>query len=235
MSYDSTNSSFGLPPLAASKLANRYLIHDTARAGTTGWVLKARDQDVDIEVAIKILSPSLLETDEERERFVEAVRQCRSVHHVNVVRIHDVGIAETQVYYTMPYLESLSLRQVIDLRTGKGSVFTLAEVLPLANELGQALAAIAEHGPHGALRPSNVTMLPEMLKLTGLPHHRGLPRQKFVSQQQQHRMLEYLAPEARRDGVVDPRADVYSLGVIVCEMLTGTVYAADGTNWPAVC
>jgi formylglycine-generating enzyme required for sulfatase activity len=222
-----------VPPLDPGEiLANRYRIAEPSSPGTTGWILRARDEEVDVDVAIKVIAPNLLQTEEERGAFLKAVKSARKVHHPNVVRIYDEGRSDRYVFYTMPFLEGLSLRKIIDLRLEKQQVFALNEALPLFAQLALAIDNLDKHGAHGALRPANITVLPDVLKITGLAHHRGLPRKPFAALQSAANCLEYLAPEARRDDAqADRRADVYSLAVIFSEMVTGQVYGRDAEAW----
>ncbi|MEZ4270909.1 MAG: hypothetical protein R3C68_05605 [Myxococcota bacterium] len=81
-------------------------------------------------------------------------------------------------------------------------------------------------GAHGALRPTNIVVLPDVLKVTGLPHFQGLPRRPLSRiTQNEAGKVAYLAPEVRKDDQpIDVRADVYSIGVILGELLTGVVH-----------
>jgi len=224
-----------IPPFAPDEiLAGRYRIAEPAGPGTTGWVLRARDEEVDVDVAVKVLAQNLLQAEDERGNFLKTVKQARKVHHPNVVRIYDEGRGERHLYYTMPYLEGLSLRKIIDLRLERKQVFNFGEALPLFGQLALAIDSLDKFGAHGAIRPNNVVVLPDVLKLTGLPHYRGLPRKPFVALQQKASCLEYLAPEARREdggGTVDRRSDVYSMAVIFAEMITGEVYGRNAEQW----
>jgi formylglycine-generating enzyme required for sulfatase activity len=149
------------------------------------------------------------------------------------VRIFDEGSDDSYVFYTMPYLEGLTLRKIIDLRTEKRQAFSLTETLPLLVQLAAGIDSLSRFGGHGALRPSNILVLPDVLKVTGAAHLRGLPRRPFIATHHHSRSLEYIAPEARRDdSVFDTRADVFSLAVITTEMLTGHVYGRDPSVWP---
>ncbi|MEE8410148.1 MAG: SUMF1/EgtB/PvdO family nonheme iron enzyme [Myxococcota bacterium] len=221
------------PPFDAGHvLGGRYRIVAPIAAGTTGWVMRARDDEVDVDVAVKVIASNLLQTDSERGSFIKAVKAVRKVQHANIVRIYDEGRDDRHVFYTMPYLEGLNLRKIIDLRLEKGYFFSLAEALPLFGQLAQALDALGKLGVHGSLRPTNIMVLPDVLKVSGLAHFRGLPRRPFVALQSKAASLEYLAPEARReDATVDRRADVYSMAAILGEMITGVIRGRDASAW----
>jgi TonB family protein len=220
------------PVSAATVLAGRYRIEGIAAVGAAGWLLRARDLEVDVEVALKLITPDLVESDTERTRLTDAVRACRSLRHPNLVRIYDLSIDAGRAFYTMPYLDGLSLRQIMDVRADKGLTFTLAEILPLLAQLVEALAALEPCGAHGGLRPTNVMVLSDMLKLTGLPHFLGLRRDRLLANVRAHEGFGYLAPEVRAggDGTFGTRADVFSLGVILSEMLVGGSGVSEGAG-----
>ncbi len=213
------------------RIGSRYRVVSAVAQGAAGWVLRARDEDVDVDVALKVISPNMLQAEEERAAFQATVKLARAVQHPNVVRLYDDGRDDRHVYYTMAYLEGLTLRKIIDLRLDKVEVFSIAEALPLFGQLALGLDNFDSYGAHGALRPSNIMVLPDILKITGVPHFLGLPRRPFVAQQAARGALEYLAPEARREGSIDSRADVYSLAVIFAEMVTGQVFGRDPLSW----
>ncbi|MEM6729919.1 MAG: SUMF1/EgtB/PvdO family nonheme iron enzyme [Myxococcota bacterium] len=223
----------GRSPLEPGHLVGaRYRVIDSIAQGTTGWVFRARDEDENADVALKLIAPNLLQTDPERAQFAKALKSATKLRHVNIVRILSDGRDRGQAYYAMPYLEGLTLRKIIDLRIEKKQTFNLSEVLPLISQLAQATDAWGRFGYHGAIRPTSVVVLPDVLKITGLPHLQGLPRKPFVVFQQQAGAIEYLAPEARReDALVDRRADIYSIAVIFAEMLTGAVFGRDERLW----
>lgn len=223
----------GQPPLEPGQLlSERYKVADAIAQGTVGWVVRAHDTHKNRDVAVKIINPNLLQTEAEQAALAKTLRQARKVQHPNVAAVYEEGREDRYSYYTMPYLEGLTLRKIIDLRLEKEETFALSEVLPLISQLTQASDSWGKFGYHGAIRPSSVVVLPDMLKLTALPHHQGLPRKPFVVFQRQARAIEYLAPEARQDeGKVDARADIYSIAVIFAEMLTGVVFGRNDEAW----
>lgn len=223
----------GIPPFGGDDvIAGRYRVIEPIARGAAGWVLRALDTQTQSDVALKIIAANLLQAEDERAAFVRTVKQARRLEHPNLVRILDEGRDGEHVYYAATYLEGLSLRKIIDLRTEKGQRFSLEEIAPVLEQLVAALEACTDWGPHGALRPSSIIVLPDLLKVTALPHLRGLPQRPFVAAQSGLNSLAYLAPEARQGAqTIDGRADVYSLAVIAGEMLTGQVYGADPRRW----
>lgn len=212
--------------------AGRYRIVDGIAQGAAGWVVRARDEEVDIDVALKIVAPNLLQADEERARFLKLVKTAKKLHHPNIARIYDEGEEGSHVFYTMPFLEGLTLRRIIDLRIERGQSFGFAEVLPLAAQLASAVDGWQRVGPHSGLRPHNIVVLPDVLRVTGLPHMRGLPMRPYLALHTQQRTIEYIAPEVRREETeLTAAADVFSVSTILGEMLVGRLQSNDPTGW----
>ena len=135
--------------------------------------------------------------------------------------MHDLGVDQGWPYFTYSFLDGLTLRRMIDSRLAKGQTFTLEEVEPFLGQLAAALEASHPIGAHADLKPENVVILPDMLRVVDWGVARGVPRLPFVQAQRQKSTHRYLAPEVVAGAEPDPRADLYALGVLVGEMLTG--------------
>jgi len=221
-----------VPFAPGTLVGGRYRVAEPIAQGTAGWVLRARDEEVDVDVALKVIAANLLQTEADRKRFVKVLQRVRRVQHANLARIYEDGQDEHYVFYAMPHLEGLTLRKIIDLRLEKAQVFAMEDALPLLLQLSHAIDILDEIGVHGALRPTNVIVLPDIIKLTGVAHLQGLPRRPFVAAQMSTQTAPFLAPEARREGgKLTGAADVYSVGVIAGEMLTGLVHGRDPEAW----
>ena len=207
-------------------IAGRFAVTDIVGSGGAGVVYRAQDQNTDDEVAVKVINGKLVQTADEQALFAQETSAAKNLDHENCIRIRDTGMDEERPFFTMPFLEGLSLRRIIDLRREKGQVFTSEEVEPIFNQLCQALDYAHRTGFHGNLKPDNVIVLPDLLKVTDFPLLRGLPRKPFLAlQKSRGHNLRYLAPEVRLEVTdIDKAADVFSLGVILTEMLTGHVY-----------
>jgi TonB family protein len=217
---------------AQHRLGGRYRLDALVVEGAAGALFRGRDEDVDVEVAIKLVSPALTAGEAELTRFVEVASRLRGIHDAALVRTYEVGVDGGRAFYTMPFMDGLTLREVMDVRAQKGLTFTVAEVLPLFGQLANALDALAHFGPHGSLRPTSVLVLSELLKVTGAAHLAGLPRDRFVASVRGQGAAGYLAPEARSgSGPIGLAADVYSLTAIMCEMLAGVVGSREPEAW----
>lgn len=217
---------FGVVFKIGDLIANRYRVSDIIGSGGAGVVYRAHDQEIDVDVAVKVINAKLVQTADEQRLFSRQTKIARKLSHQNVVRIYDEGRDEDRPFYTMQFLEGLSLRKIIDLRKEKQQTFALAEIEPIYNQLCQALDYAHKTTFHGNLKPDNVIVLPDLLKVTDFALLRGLPRKPFLAiQKSRATNFRYLAPEVRLEvNELDRQVDLYSLGVILVEMLTGILY-----------
>ena len=207
------------------KIGGRYRIKSFRDSGAAGWMVRARDENTEKDVAVKVIDSKLIQSDQERNNFLAVCKKARKVDHVNVAHLYEEGREGSVVYYVMQYLEGLTLRRIIDLRLEKKQVFEHSEVLPLFNQLADGLSSLGRFKYHGSLYPGSITVLPDVLKITGLVHYQAIPRRPLIVKHDGNQSNHYLAPEARNDtGKPGPRSDVYSLAVMFAEMMTGVVY-----------
>ncbi len=211
----------GAPFGAQELVAGRYLVKDVVGAGPLGYVFRAHDKEVDVEVALKVINPNLIQSAEERRHFADRMKQARSLSHPNIARVFDDGEYLDRPFVTTQFLDGLSLRKIIDLRLQKGQFFSLHEVEPILSQICTALDGAHKVGPHSDLRPDNVLVLPDLLKLTDFGLGLAIPRLPFVQAMRARRGDRYLAPELIDEREVDSRIDIYSVGVILGEMLSG--------------
>jgi serine/threonine protein kinase/formylglycine-generating enzyme required for sulfatase activity len=207
-------------------IAGRYTVKDLVGQGGVGAVYKVHDKEVDVDVALKVISPNLLQTEEERKLFSRQMRQARKLHHPNIIRIYDEGHDDQKRFITMKLLDGLTLRKVIRLRHDKGQPFLVDEVIPIIHQIAAALDYAHKTTWHGDLKPENVIILPDLLKITDFNLVKSLPLKPFLGiAKTRSTGFFYIAPELRLESTrIDGRCDIFSLGVILCEMLTGVVY-----------
>ena len=198
---------------------HRYEVLDVVGSGPVGVVYKALDLDVDVDVALKVIGSEHLRDAEARRRVAASLSELRRVAHDNMVRYFDVGVDGERCFYVTQFLEGLSLRKIADMRREKGQRFALSEVEPICLQLCDALESTDL--VHGGLKPENVIILPDLLKLTDPALARALPRQAFLAAHKASGQLGYLAPEIVAGEPVTPAADVYSLATIIVELLRG--------------
>jgi serine/threonine-protein kinase len=178
-------------------------------------------------VAVKTLRSELVSDSTALARFKSELRLARRISHRNVVRTHDLGEVDGMYFITMEYVEGTSVRALIDER-GRLPVHA---TLPIAKQLCRALEVAHEQGIiHRDVKPHNMVLAPDgVLKVMDFGIARLLVGAQGVTQTG---MVvgtpEYMAPEQLLGEDVDARADIYSVGVVVYECLTGrTPHTAD--------
>jgi YVTN family beta-propeller protein len=190
--------------------------------GGMGVVYRARQLDLDRDVALKVISPELVEDSRTRARFLSEARAAGAVEHPNVVPVHGVGIADGRAYLVMRYVAGEDLRA----RVRRDGALAPAQAAGIAVQLGDALDAIHRAGyVHRDVKPQNV-MLDRAghvyLLDFGLAKH-ALATAGPTRSDQWVGTLDYVAPEQIRGRPADARADVYALGGVLYFMLTGRV------------
>ncbi len=211
----------GAPYKPQDLVANRYLIKDIVGAGPLGFVFRAHDKELDVEVALKVINPRLLQSVDERKQFAKQLRLARKLSHPNLVRVYEEGEDTDRPYFTSQFLDGLTLRKIIDLRLQKGQFFSLGEIEPILSQICSALDGAHKVGPHSNLKPDNVLVLPDLLKVTDFGLGLALPRLPFTQAMKARKADRYLSPELIEGSEIDGRADIYSVGVILGEMLSG--------------
>ncbi len=211
----------GAPFKAQELIASRYLIKEVVGGGPLGFVFRAQDKEIDVEVALKVINPKLVQTPDERKQFAKQLRLARKLSHPNLVRVYEEGEDQDRPYFTSQFLDGLTLRKIIELRLQKGQFFTLVEIEPILSQICGALDGAHKVGPHSDVKPENVLVLPDLLKVTDFGLGLAMPRLPFVQAMKARKLDRYLAPELVDGGEIDLRADLYSVGVIIGEMLSG--------------
>ncbi|MCX5379896.1 serine/threonine-protein kinase [Streptomyces sp. NBC_00091] len=203
-----------------------YLLEGEIGRGGMAVVYRARDLRLDRTVALKLLAPELARNDTFRQRFAHESKVAAAIDHPHIVPVFEAGEADGLLYIAMRYVAGQDLRALLD-RTGPLPVETAARI---AGQVASALDAAHAHDlVHRDVKPGNVLVAegtdsehPEHVYLTdfGLTK-KSLSLTGFTSVGQFVGTLDYVAPEQIAGKPVDGRCDVYSLGCVVHEMLTG--------------
>jgi serine/threonine protein kinase/formylglycine-generating enzyme required for sulfatase activity len=211
----------GAPFKQGDLVAGRYEIREMLGMGPVGFVYRARDAQVDVDLALKVINPRLVQTSEERKVFQKTLRLARKLSHPNLVRVYEDGEDQDRPFFTMQLAEGMTLRKLIDLRISKGQFFPLKDVEPILVQVCAALDSAHKVGPHTDLRPENVVVFPDLLKVKDFGLGLAIPRLPFVQALKSRKGDAYLSPEYVSGGEIDHRTDVYAVGVILGEMLAG--------------
>ncbi|MEO1273509.1 MAG: protein kinase, partial [Myxococcota bacterium] len=191
----------GIPYDLGDEVVGRYTLLKRLGEGPFGLVFTAFDQELEREVAVKILRSELLTEPSERQHFEDAVRSARRLSQHNIVRLHESGFERGCAFITMQHLAGLNLRRVMELRQQQGpagSALSPSELEPIARQLISALRYSHLKGAHGNLKPENIILQPDDLniKITDFYICPSIGVQPFV---QANADNPWLAPEVRAD------------------------------------
>ncbi len=206
--------------MEAQKLGRFEVLAEIGR-GAMGIVYKAKDPMLERVVAIKTINMAMDRDGAEmyEKRFYQEARAAGGLNHPNIVTVYDIGKTETECYMAMEYIEGEELRSLLL----PGRPLSLARCLSIAAQVAEGLAYAHERGVvHRDVKPANI-MVPESgaVKITDF----GIARMRTSAVQTQTGMMmgspKYMSPEQVIGKRADHRADIFSLGVILYEMLTG--------------
>ena len=201
-------------------LAERYEIQEEIGIGGMGVVYRALDRELNEQVAVKTLRSEMLREPGLLERFKSEIRLARHISNKHVVRTHDIGERDGVYYLTMEYVEGITVRSLLDTRGRLGVAPTLA----IASQLAQSLVAAHEQGViHRDIKPQNLLLdASGVLKVMDFGVARLLGRRSGVTEVG---MLVgtpgYMAPEQLLAEDFDERVDLFAMGVVLFECLTG--------------
>jgi serine/threonine protein kinase len=211
----------------------RYEVLGELGQGAMGVVYKAKDPLIDRVVAIKTINLGLAmdEKEEYEGRFYQEAKAAGRLNHPNIVTIYDVGKSGNVAYIAMEFLEGRELRDIMNDR----GVLPVDQVLDVVAQVALGLAYAHEHGiVHRDVKPSNIMLVRDgHVKITDF----GIARMASSAVRTQTGMVlgspKYMSPEQVMGKEIDQRSDIFSLGVMLYEMLTGQA-PFDGENVNAI-
>ncbi len=205
---------------SATILGKRYQILQTLGSGGMALVFRARDILLERSVAVKVLRQNYSQNVDFRERFRQEALAAANLSHPNIVTVHDFGYDDGKLFIVMEYIPGTDLKTILK----KKGAMTLDEAIPL---IVQACAGIGYAHRAGLIhcdvKPHNMLVTPDSrLKVTDFGIARAL---STIQPEEQHEVVwgspQYFAPEIASGAAPSQASDVYSLGVILYEMLTG--------------
>jgi beta-lactam-binding protein with PASTA domain/tRNA A-37 threonylcarbamoyl transferase component Bud32 len=199
----------------------RYRLQRRIGAGGMADVYLAEDETLHRKVAIKILADRYTQDEGFVERFRREATAAAGLNHPNIVSIYDRGEADGTYYIAMEYIEGPTLKEEITAR----APLPEAEAVGYAQQVLQALAFAHRRGViHRDIKPHNMMLTPDgLLKVTDFGIARAANQVEMTEVGSIVGTAQYLSPEQARGQTVGPQSDIYSLGVVLYEMLTGDV------------
>src|SRR6266545_264266 len=207
--------------LIGTLLSDRYRLESKLGSGGMSTVYLARDETLERWVAVKVMHREISDQPDQLERFRREARAVAQLSHPNVVAVIDAGEDGGYPYIVFEYVDGETLKQRID-RLGRLAV---DEAAAYAIEVGRGLAAAhARQLVHRDVKPQNVLIDPEgRAKVTDFGIARSLESDGLTKTGRVLGTTDYVSPEQAMGHGVDARSDIYSLGVLLYEMLTGEV------------
>lgn len=223
--------------LAPGTRLGRYEIRSHIGAGGMGDVYLAQDTELDRDVALKVL-PAEAASDEQRmRRFVQEAKAVSVLNHPNILTIHEIGNAGDLQFMATEFVKGITLRQ--HMNSGR---MAISEVLEISMQAASALAAAHDAGiAHRDIKPDNIMLRQDgYVKVLdfGLAKLMGLPEMDKESQTKELvrtnpglivGTLRYMSPEQARGQKLDQTTDIWSLGVVLYEMVAGHYPFKDDT------
>ncbi len=209
-------------PLVGHLLDQRYRVEAKIARGGMATVYEATDLRLDRRVALKVMPHALADDNEFAQRFVREARAAAKLTHPNIVAVYDQGDDNGVLFLTMEYVEGRhTLRDVIRHEAPLTPIRAMATL----EEILRALAAAHESGIiHRDIKPENVLISPRgQVKVADFGLARAISSSTSATATGGVLMgtVSYLPPELVVDGTADARSDVYSVGIVLFEMLTG--------------
>ncbi len=213
-------------PLPAGSLLGQYRLDEVIGEGAMGRIYKATHLHLDRTLAIKVLAPNLARDAHLVQRFHREARALAKLQHPNIVGIHDMGSQGDMHYFVMEYVPGVNLRQLM----GTGEV-SPERALGLVGKVCDALHYAHDRGiVHRDIKPENI-----LVDRAGQPRVADFGLAKVLQDEHPSANLtgthvvlgtyNYMAPEQKSSAHVDHRADIYAVGVVLYELLTGKLPA----------
>lgn len=208
------------------RLDGRYEIHELLGVGGMAYVYKAYDNIEKRWVAIKILKEELASNSDFLRRFRNESKAIAVLSHPNIVKVYDVSFGDRIQYIVMEYIDGITLKQYIEQQ---GEI-KWREALYFTVQILRALQHAHEKGIiHRDIKPQNIMLLEDgTIKVTDFGIARFSQAETQTMTDKAIGSVHYIAPEQARGGYINDKADIYSVGVMLYEMLTGQLpFVAD--------
>lgn len=200
-------------------LNGRYEIIELIGRGGMAYVYKARDLKLNRFVAVKILREEYTENEQFIKKFDRESQAAAGLSDPNIVSVYDVGVDGDVYFIVMEYVDGITLKQYL-IKKGR---LDYEEATNFIIDVAEALQCAHEHGIiHRDIKPQNIMLTADMTpKVTDFGIARAITSSTITMTNQTMGSVHYISPEQARGGFVDERSDLYSLGIMYYELLTG--------------
>ena len=201
------------------KTLSHYKILEKLGEGGMGVIYRAEDLKLKRTVALKVLRESYTNDDASRKRFVSEAQNASSLQHTNICTVHEIDeTREGQLFISMDFYEGETLKN----RIGRGAR-SFDEITRITLQIAQGLHAAHENGIiHRDIKPANIFITKEgTVKILDFGLAKKIDRTQFTKVGERFGTTDYMSPEQIKGLKVDRRTDIWSLGVLLYEMLTG--------------
>lgn len=204
---------------SGKKLDGRYEIHELIGVGGMAYVYRCTDTIDDREVAVKILKDEFLNNEEFIRRFKNESKAIAMLSHPNIVKVYDVSFGDMIQYIVMEYIDGITLKEYIGLQ----GVLEWQEALHLTTQILKALQHAHDKGiVHRDIKPQNIMLLQDgTIKVTDFGIARMTDTATKTMTEHAIGSVHYIAPEQAKGSRTDGKSDIYSVGVMLYEMITG--------------
>lgn len=202
-------------------LGKRYEIIELIGRGGMAYVYKARDLKLNRYVAVKVLREEYTENEQFIKKFDRESQAVACLSHPNIVSVYDVGVQDNIYFIIMEYVDGITLKQYL---TRKGRL-DYSEATKFVLDISNALRCAHENKIiHRDIKPHNILLTRDLVpKVADFGIARAITSSTVTMTNQTMGSVHYISPEQARGGFVDERSDLYSLGILYYELLTGKV------------
>ena len=206
--------------LIGKKLDGRYLIESLIGVGGMANVYKGRDVRTGNQIAVKVLKEEFLDNEELVRRFKNESKAISILNHPNIVKVYDVSVTDQLQYIVMEYIDGITLKEYLKQRNG---ALTWKEVVHFATQVLSALDHAHSKGiVHRDVKPQNIMLQADgSIKMMDFGIARFSRAQSQTVSDKAIGSVHYISPEQAKGDHTDARTDIYSVGVMMYEMLTG--------------
>jgi serine/threonine-protein kinase len=225
---DDVNDDFNDDPLVGTVMAKKFELLSVVEYGTTTNVYKARHTERNFNVAFKIMNDEAAHHPDSAKRFYQDVKALAKVDHPGVVSIYDIGQqAHIKPYVVEDYISGLTLNQAIEFECP----LRLERFFNIFEQLTDAISAVHKKGiTPRTVRPSKIMLVQDdddneyaIIISFGGAHVKGLVKEESAAAADESQAPEYMSPEECIKGIIDARSNIYSIGCMMYEALTGEI------------